>query len=100
MSLSDDLPTDLEFDRLWVQNLMAQAMTRLKDDPGTEALKLQLDGLSYQEIADRLGKKVTDVTNFIHRAKERLKREFERLIAEYSTREDVAEEIAALRRFL
>ena len=100
MSLSDDLPTDPEFDRLWVQNLMTQAMGRLKDDPGTEALKLQLEGLSYQEIAERLGKKVSDVTNFIHRAKERLKKEFERLIAEYSTREDVAEEIAALRRFL
>ena len=63
-------------------------------------LKLQLEGLSYQEIAAKLGRKTTDVTNFIHRAKERLKKEFERLIAEYSTREDVAEEIAALRRFL
>ena len=76
------------------------ALERLKQDAGTEALKLQLQGLSYQEIAERLGRKTTDVTNFIHRAKERLKKEFERLIAEYSTREDVAEEIAALRRFL
>jgi RNA polymerase sigma-70 factor (ECF subfamily) len=100
LTLPEELPTDPEFDRLWVQNLMAQAMERLKDDPGTEALKLQLEGLSYQEISDRLGRKVTDVTNFIHRAKDRLKKEFERLIAEYSTREDVAEEIAALRRFL
>ena len=100
MTLPDELPADPEFDRLWVQNLMTQAMERLKKDAGTEALKLQLEGLSYQEIAERLGKKTTDVTNFIHRAKERLKKEFERLIAEYSTREDVAEEIAQLRRFL
>lgn len=100
MTLPDELPADPEFDRLWVQNLMTQAMERLKKDVGTEALKLQLEGLSYQEIAERLGKKTTDVTNFIHRAKERLKKEFERLIAEYSTREDVAEEIAQLRRFL
>jgi RNA polymerase sigma-70 factor (ECF subfamily) len=100
MTLPDELPADPEFDRLWVQNLMSQALDRLKQDVGTEALRLQLQGLSYQEIAERLGKKTTDVTNFIHRAKERLKKEFERLIAEYSTREDVAEEIAALRRFL
>ena len=100
MTLPDELPADPEFDKLWVQNLMTQAMERLKKDAGTEALKLQLEGLSYQEIAERLGRKTTDVTNFIHRAKERLKKEFERLIAEYSTREDVAEEIAALRRFL
>ena len=100
MTLPDEFPADPEFDRLWVQNLMAQAMERMKVDAGTEALKLQLEGLSYQEIAERLGRKTTDVTNFIHRAKERLKKEFERLIAEYSTREDVAEEIAALRRFL
>ena len=75
-------------------------MDRLKIDPGTEALKLQLEGLSYQEIADRLGRKVTDVTNFIHRSKEKLKKEFEKLIAEYSTREDVAAEISELRKFL
>jgi RNA polymerase sigma-70 factor (ECF subfamily) len=100
MTLPDELPADPEFDRLWVQNLMTQAMERLKIDVGAEALKLQLEGLSYQQIAERLGRKTTDVTNFIHRAKERLKKEFERLIAEYSTREDVAEEIAALRRFL
>ena len=79
---------------------MTQAMERLKHDPGTQALKLQLEGLSYQEIAEKLGRKAADVTNFIHRAKERLRREVERLIAEYSTREDVAEELAALRRFL
>jgi len=100
MTLPDELPADPEFDKLWVQNLMTQALERLKQDAGTEALKLQLEGLSYQEIAERLGRKTTDVTNFIHRAKERLKKEFERLIAEYSTREDVAEEIAQLRRFL
>jgi len=100
INLPDELPSDADFDRLWVQNLMAQAMERLKTDPGTEALKLQLEGLSYQEIAAKLGRKTTDVTNYIHRAKDRLKKEFERLIAEYSTRDDVAEEIAALRRFL
>jgi RNA polymerase sigma-70 factor, ECF subfamily len=100
MALPDEMPSDPEFDRLWVKNLMAQAMERLKIDPGTEALKLQLEGLSYQEIADRLGRKVTDVTNFIHRAKDKLKKEFEKLIAEYSSREDVSSEIAELKKFL
>ena len=100
LNLPDELPTDPEFDRLWVQNLMGQALERLRTEPGAEALKLQLQGLSYQEIAAKLGRKTTDVTNFIHRAKERLKREIERLIAEYSAKEDVAGEIDALRRFL
>ncbi len=100
IQLAERLPEDPEFDRLWVQNLMAQAMERLKDEPGTRALKLQLEGLSYQEIARQLGRKTTDVTNFIHRAKERLRKEFERLVAEYSSGEDVAGEISALRRFL
>lgn len=98
--LSADLPADSEFDRLWVKNLMTQAMERLREDPGIEPLRLQLEGLTYQEIAQKLGKKVTDVTNHIHRAKGRLRKEFERLVAEYSTREDIDEEIAALRSFL
>ena len=89
-----------EFDRLWVKNLVDQAMEHLSDDPGVAALRLQLDGRSYREIGQDLGCKETDVTNFIHRAKERLRREIERMIAEYSAKDDVSSEITSLRRFL
>lgn len=99
-----DLPqgadADPEFDRLWVKNLVDQAMERMSDDPGVAALRLQLAGRSYQEIAVELRCKETDVTNFIHRAKERLRREIERMVAEYSAKEDVASEIASLHRYL
>jgi RNA polymerase sigma factor (sigma-70 family) len=95
-----DLPAqeepDKEFDALWVKNLVTQAMERLQDDPTVRALALQMEGKSYQEIADALGKQVTDVTNYIHRAKLRLRGEIERMISGYSTRDQVPEEIAEL----
>lgn len=91
---------DPEFDRLWVKNLVEQALESLDPDPAVQALRLHLKGQSYQQIAEALGKKATDVTNYLYRARTRLRREIERLVAEYSPREDIAEEIAALRRFL
>jgi RNA polymerase sigma factor (sigma-70 family) len=100
VDLPEPAPADPEFDRLWVKNLVTQALERLELDPAVQAFRLQLKGLSYQEIAVKLDRKVSDVTNFIHRARERLKNEIELLIGEYSSREDIAEEIAALRRFL
>jgi len=100
LDLPGESPADPEFDRLWVKNLVTQALERLEHDPAVQALHLHLKGLSYQQIAQKLGKKVWDVNNFIFRARERLRQEIEQLIGEYSSREDVAEEIAALRRFL
>jgi len=104
VALEGDIPTasppDPEFDRLWVKNLVEQAMESLDADVAMQALRLHLKGLSYQQVAEALGKKATDVTNLLHRARVRLRREIERLIAEYSPREDIDEEIAALRRFL
>lgn len=100
LDVPGETPADPEFDRLWVKNLVEQALARLELDPGVQALRLHLKGDSYQEIASALGRKVTDVTNLLHRARERLRREIEKLIAEYSSKEDVSEEIAALRRFL
>jgi RNA polymerase sigma factor (sigma-70 family) len=93
-------PQDSNFDRLWVKNLVEQALESLDQDPAVQALRLHLKGESYQQIAEALGKKATDVTNYLHRARKQLRQEIERLVAEYSPREDIAEEIAALRRFL
>jgi len=100
LDLANETSVDPDFDRLWVKNLVTQALERLGADPAVQALRLHLQGLSYQQIAGRLGKKVTDVNNYIFRARERLRQEIEYLIGEYSSRVDIAEEIAALRRFL
>jgi len=100
LDLPSDPPPDGDFDQLWVKNLMAQALERLKDDPMVMALRQQLDGLSYQEIATRMGRQVHDVTNFIHRGKARLRAEIERMIAEYSSKDDVPAEVAHLMKLV
>ena len=51
------------------------AMKRLVRHPGIMALRLRLEGRSYQEIARRLGRRVHDVTNFLHMARSRLRAE-------------------------
>jgi len=99
-----DLPSqpqaDGEFDQLWVKNLVSQAMDRLKDDPMVMALRRQMEGRTYQEIAAEMGRQVTDVTNYIHRGKTHLRAEIERMIADYSTKEDVPEEVAHLMKLV
>src|SRR5258706_1148689 len=75
---------DADFDDLWVKNLVTIGLERLKEDPTVSALRLQLEGRSYQEIAAILKKSATDVTNYIHRGKKKLRLEIERQIREYS----------------
>jgi RNA polymerase sigma factor (sigma-70 family) len=96
LDLPSEEPTDLDFDRLWIRNLMTQAIDRLKDDPMVMALQQQMSGRTYQEIASSMGRQVTDVTNFIHRGKLRIRSEIERMISDYSSREDVPAEVAYL----
>ncbi|HVR83805.1 MAG TPA: sigma-70 family RNA polymerase sigma factor [Planctomycetota bacterium] len=96
LDLPSETASDGEFDQLWVKNLVSQAMDRLKDDPMIIALRRQMEGRTYQEIATELGRQVHDVTNYIHRGKTRLRAEIERMIADYSSKEDVPEEVAHL----
>lgn len=91
---------DGDFDDLWVKNLVDLGLLRLKDDPGVSALKLQLEGRSYQEISATLKKSATDVTNYIHRAKKKLRIEIERLIRDYCGDAEVKDEVASLLRYL
>lgn len=95
-----EAPPDAEFDQLWVKNLIEQAFERTQADNALAALKLQMSGKSYREIAAELSTTETDVTNLIHRAKQRLRKEVETLIREYSGTEDVEEEIASLLKLL
>jgi RNA polymerase sigma-70 factor (ECF subfamily) len=98
--IPEEPSSDSSFDRLWVQNLMQRAKEHLQEDIAVQALMLQLEGKSYRDIAVILGKKESEVTNYIHRGKDRLKRELEKLIGEYSTQEEVKDEIAALLKFI
>lgn len=105
VSLGDlDLPEEpreaAEFNRIWVRHLVEQAFEALKDDPVIPALRLQVQGKSYREIAEELHLKESDVTNNIHRAKPRIKRELERLIARYCTQDECPDEIALLLDYL
>lgn len=100
LELPADPAPDGDFDRLWIRNLVSQALDRLKDDPTVMALKRQMDGLSYQEIASEMGRQVHDVTNFIHRGKTRLRSEIERMIGEYASTDDVPEEVAHLMKLV
>jgi len=93
-------PDDGDFDDLWVKNLVDLGLTRLKDDPTVTALKLQLEGRSYQEISATLKKSATDITNYIHRAKKKLRAEIEGLIREYCGAHEVEEEVASLLKYL
>jgi RNA polymerase sigma-70 factor (ECF subfamily) len=95
-----EIQEDPEFDKLWVRNLMTQALEGMKDDPPASALQMQLEGKSYQEIATALSTNETTVTNYIHRAKKRLRLEIERLIEEYNGGRDLKSEIAALVKYL
>lgn len=91
-------PDDGEFDDLWVKNLVDLSLRQLQDDPAVAALKLQLEGRSYQEIGEAIGKSPTDVTNYIHRAKKKLRQEIERQIREYCGADNVEAEISSLLR--
>ncbi len=98
--LPSEVEPDAEFDRLWAKHLVAQALEGLKGEPGAAALKLQMQGLSYQEIARSLSKSEGEVTNYIHRGKKRLRQEIERLIAEYANRDETSGEVESILQYL
>lgn len=69
-----------EFARRWAGILVARVMERFRVECRTEgrekaadALRLHLDGQAYADIAAKLGISVKDVTNWLHRARKRLK---------------------------
>lgn len=72
-----ETPEDL-YTRAWAASVLAGALEDLKRELGDrfEALRahLQADGErpSYRATADRLGLKESDVTNLLHRARQRL----------------------------
>ena len=53
--------------------LLVEAMHTLRHEPVIHALRLKLSGYSYRRIAGILKKRVYDVTNYLHQAKNHLR---------------------------
>lgn len=79
----DPATPEATFERRWAEQVLARALARLRaeleaEDRGVqfEVLRLTVDPdpPSYAEIAARLGIAVTDVTNYLHRARRRFRR--------------------------
>lgn len=99
---------DDAFDPLWVQNLIRIAMDQLKAEcagggpPYHRALVLYTGGTTgYPEIAKELGVSTTDVKNYLHQARLRLKRHVLNEIQAYSSSDgEYRSEVAYLTSFL
>jgi len=99
---------DDAFDTLWVENLVRLAMNRVREEclrDGTrhfEALFAHVnDGLEYAGIAEKLDVSVTDVKNYVHQARVRLRRYVLQEIRGYSSSGTECEaEVAYLMKFL
>lgn len=101
-------PDEDQFNGLWARNLIRIALDKLRRESSRmkvayhEVLLLRfVDGLSYQEIAERLNFKPHDVDNYLYYGKKLLKGYLVDLAREYASSPDEhAEEIALLQRFL
>jgi len=99
---------DQRFNTLWVQNLVRLALDRLMmetraDGPRYyEALVLsQFQGLSYDEVARALGARVSDIKNWIHYGKKKLKGHLIDHVRSYACSEDgLSEELEFIGHFL
>jgi RNA polymerase sigma-70 factor (ECF subfamily) len=96
------------FDTLWIENLVRLGMNRLKDEcaqkksPHYDALALfSTEGLDYAAVAERLGASVTDVKNWLHAGRKRLRELLLEEVESYScTPEEYRSEVEVLLRLL
>ena len=99
---------DEKFNTLWIQNLVGLALERLMVETRGggpryyEALVLnQFQGLSYDDVARSLGVQVSDVRNWIHYGKKKLKGFLIDHVRAYSSSDaGLSEELAFVNRFL
>lgn len=106
--LEAPVAADLEFDTLWVDNLIRIGMNRLREQSTREGtgyfdalFAVVNDGAAYAEIAERLGVTITDVKNYVHQARLKLRRFILQEIHSYSpSREAAQAEIDYLMKLL
>lgn len=96
-----------EFDREWLDNLTRLALARLQQESKEKktlyfaALSLYLSGHSYNEIASRLGKSLSDVKVLIHYARNKVKTYVKELVMSYSSsQQEYEDEMRYLGRFM
>lgn len=80
------------FDRLWSQNLIRLALERLQQETSANGPKYyeafilnKIQNLPYAEVGERLGVSVTDVTNWIHQARKKIRKYLEEEIRSYAS---------------
>jgi RNA polymerase sigma-70 factor (ECF subfamily) len=96
-----------QFNEIWVRNLLAKALDQLRADsegkkvPYHEVLSMKfLEGISNQDIAERLGCKIHDVDNHLYLGKERLRKHLRQMVRDLcSSPEEHEEETHLLVRF-
>lgn len=100
-------PDDREFNDLWVRHILQQALDKLRDESEIRknhqygALKLFLDGRSYQQIADSLKTTLNDVKSLIHQARHKARRYVKEQILNYTrSQTEYGDEMAFLSPFL
>jgi RNA polymerase sigma-70 factor, ECF subfamily len=107
-SMSEVDGEDERFNTLWIQNLVGLALERLMVETRGggpryyEALVLnQFQGLSYADVARSLGVQASDVRNWIHYGKKKLKGYLIDHVRAYASSESgLSEELAFVNRFL
>lgn len=94
------VPSDGDFDLAWAENLARLALERLKGNPSVDLLLEHMKGATCKELAARVGKTEHAVETQVYRAKERVRQEIERLVADYSDEGEIDEELSAILQFL
>jgi RNA polymerase sigma-70 factor (ECF subfamily) len=108
LGFARDDSEDQRFNTLWIQNLVSLALERLMMETrgGSpryyEALVLsQFQGHSYEEVARILGAQVSDIRNWIHYGKKKLKGHLIDHVRSYASSESgLSEELDFVNRFL
>jgi RNA polymerase sigma factor (sigma-70 family) len=93
---------DEEFDREWAANLLRLAMDRLRQECEKEStpyfsvlLTYTNENLTYAQVGERLGLKESDVRNYLHKGRGKLRAHLEATIREYSSSEGEFQEDCA-----
>jgi RNA polymerase sigma-70 factor (ECF subfamily) len=96
--------SDSEFDSIWADHLLRRALEGLSQENPRQhkALKMRFEeGLSYQDIAERMERNLQQVKNDIHRARKRLIKGIKAEIADYcSTEAEYEDEVRSFLTFL
>ncbi|HLG42781.1 MAG TPA: RNA polymerase sigma factor [Planctomycetota bacterium] len=98
---------DEEFNRLWLQNLVRQALARLQEESERkknlyyQALKAYLAGQKHEDVAKALDRPIREVRSLIHYGRAKLKAYVKELVIDYSSsKDDCDEELAFLSRYM